>query len=326
MMNGLDLSKRYYEKYGIEMIKDNFPFYEDKIAVGLIGEGSECFGFDDEISTDHDFGPYFKMWLTDKDFNQIGLKLEEIYKSLPKEFLGFKSTFTQRGLDRIGVHKIGDFYKHFIGQNEAPKTLLEWMVIPEHFLATATNGKIFRDDLGEMTEIRESLLSFYPEDIRLKKIAARAAVMAQSGQYNYNRSMRRNEIVAARLSVDEFIKSTISMTYLLNKRYTPFYKWMHRGMNDLKILSEIKIIIEELTNVAMNMDLWKGKDNSYFKYNINMRDKAVYKIEQICGLIIEELKRQNITDLDDNFLENHTESIMSRIKNDEIRSMNVLRG
>lgn len=50
------------------------------------------------------------------------------------------------------------------------------------------------------------------EDLRLKKLAARAAVMAQAGQYNYPRCVRRGETVAAGLrrqdlsnSVDTFL-------------------------------------------------------------------------------------------------------------------------
>lgn len=218
IMKGLHLSKEYYKKYGIEMIKDSFSAYEKRIAVGLVGQGSECFQFDDEISTEHDFGPSFIMCLTDEDYNKIAIELEKSYEELPKEFMGYKKISTPHGLARIGVHRIGDFYKNYIGQSKAPSTLKEWIYIPETFLATATNGEIFRDDLGEMTKIRESLLKFYPEDVRIKKIAARAAIMAQSGQYNYSRCMKRKEIVAARLSVDEFIRSTISMTYLLNKR------------------------------------------------------------------------------------------------------------
>ena len=56
-MNGMELAERYYETYGRPMLHEKYPEYETRIAVGLVGEGSECFGFDDRISRDHDFGP-----------------------------------------------------------------------------------------------------------------------------------------------------------------------------------------------------------------------------------------------------------------------------
>ena len=49
-MKGLELSRKYYETFGSPMIKEKFPQFEERIAIGLVGEGSECFGFDDDIS------------------------------------------------------------------------------------------------------------------------------------------------------------------------------------------------------------------------------------------------------------------------------------
>jgi hypothetical protein len=55
-MQGLELCRLFYERYGaLLMDADALPF----VTVGLVGNGSECFGFDDEISQDHDFEPGF---------------------------------------------------------------------------------------------------------------------------------------------------------------------------------------------------------------------------------------------------------------------------
>ena len=67
MLNNFDNSRRFYEKQVSGMIRNLFSVYEDRIAVGLAGEGSDCFGYDDFISRDHDFGTGVCLWLTDED-------------------------------------------------------------------------------------------------------------------------------------------------------------------------------------------------------------------------------------------------------------------
>lgn len=325
-VKGLELSRRYYEKYGAPMIKEQFYEYEGRIAAGLAGHGSECFGFDDEISTDHDFGPSFCMFLTDDDYAEIGSILANYYNMLPQEFMGYSRIVSPHGGGRVGVIKTSDFYKSFIGKSEGALNLNEWLFIPEHFLAEATNGEVFRDDLGDFSRMRNYLKSYYPEDVRIKKIAARAAVMAQSGQYNYARSMQRGEIVAARFALDEFIRNTISMVYLLNKKFAPYYKWMHRGMESFTVLREIRSIIDGLANLPVQRGAWLEDNLSYMKYNLNIEDEAVNLIETICSKVVKELKNQNLTDKSDDFLENHTSSIMSRISDEKIKSMHVMRG
>ena len=87
-MKGLELSRRFYEEFGAPMIAEQFPEYRDRIAVGLVGHGSECFGYDDDISRDHDYGPGFCMFLTDEDEQKIGFRLFRAYSKLPHEYLG----------------------------------------------------------------------------------------------------------------------------------------------------------------------------------------------------------------------------------------------
>ena len=96
-----------------------------------------------------------------------------------------------------------------------------WFYISEQFLLEATNGKIFCDNFGLITDIRNKL-SYLPEDIRLKKLAGNILVMAQSGQYNYKRCIDRKETGAAQLAMGEFVNATLKVIFLLNKKYIQF--------------------------------------------------------------------------------------------------------
>ncbi|MBO5496429.1 MAG: hypothetical protein J5967_03415, partial [Oscillospiraceae bacterium] len=72
-MRGLDEARALYEEYGAPMLHEKFPAWEGRIAVGLAGHGSECFGFDDELSRDHDFPQGFCLWLDDETDRAIGV-------------------------------------------------------------------------------------------------------------------------------------------------------------------------------------------------------------------------------------------------------------
>lgn len=326
-MKGLELAEKYFEEVGKPMLLEKYPQYYERMAVGLVGQGSECFGFDDEISTDHDFGPAFCIWLNEQDFQEAGFKINMDYEQLPKEFMGVPARVAStNGGGRVGVHETGTFYQSFIGSRKVPESLLEWLYIPEGYLATATNGKVFVDNLGEFSAIRGKLLEFYPEDVRKKKIAARAAVMAQSGQYNYARLMKRGEYVGASLALSEFIKNTISMVHLLNKRYMPFYKWSFKSMTTLPKLKEVQEKVNTLATMEFQQEAWQGVSADSYVYTLNQKDKKVVLIEEICAMVAAELQAQDLTGRQDAFLENHTMEIMSRIQDETIRARHVMEG
>ena len=175
-MKGLELSYEFYLAFGKEAIEKNFPLEHKKIAVGLVGRGSECFGFDDEISTDHDFEPGFCLFVTKEDYKEFGFKLEKVYRSRPEEFRGFKrQKISPVGGNRHSVLIIEDFYSSFIGTPNAPESFDQWFYIPHEALASVTNGRVFKDELGVFSSVREKLLLGYPFDVKLKKICDKKA-------------------------------------------------------------------------------------------------------------------------------------------------------
>lgn len=311
-IKGIDLCYQYYQKYGKKMLED-FKEYRQYMAIGLFGYGSECLGFDDHISTDHDFGPGFIILLPHNVYQIIGQSLQQAYDNLPEEYLGIKRKISNHGVGRVGVFSIEQYFGRFI--KRLPQNLEEWLYIDENALLNCTNGCIFEDNFKEVTRIRE-ILKYYPEDIRIKKITEAIAKMAQSGQYNYGRCMKRKDVVAASLALHEFIDYSLSCIYLLNRKYKPYYKWSFKGLENLEKLSDIKPLLEELVLLPAQEEAWE--DNVQ---GINYNDKKIVIIEKICQKIITELTLQGLTKSTDDFLENHTQEVISYIKDDYIRNM-----
>lgn len=301
-MKGLELAQAFYREVGAPALEQEFPHLVPRLAIGLAGEGSECFGFDDQLSRDHDWGAGFCIWMTREDFLRFGPQVQALYDALPRSDR-FPPRTGDAGNNRVGCLSTENWYHRYTGTPEGPQNLEQWRAVPEAFLATAVNGAVFSDPLGEFSAIRNRLLAFYPEDIRLKKLAARAAVMAQAGQYNYPRCLRRGEAVAAQLALDEFIRAAISMTYLLNRRYCPFYKWMHRGLSELPILPEMHSWLAQLV----------GQDAD------NCR-----RIEEICQAVIFQLTVQGLTRQKSGFLLDHGPDIMSHIQDPQLRRTHIM--
>ena len=282
-ISGLELSKCYYETYGKAMLKEQFPEYADRVAAGLVGHGSECLGFDDMWSKDHDFGPGFCLWLTEKDYEKVGQKMQEAYEALPKAFMGYPARNTsKRGGGRVGVLSIPEFYEEFTGNGA-------WSEMEDEKLAMAVNGEMFDDPLGEFSAIREQLQNGMPFAVWKRRLANAVALTAQAGQYNYGRCKKRNDIVAANLALDEFVREGMRTVYLLNRRYMPYYKWAWRGLENLERLSELKPLFEQVLSS-------EGERESV--------------VEEICARLLEELKRQNLTYGEETFLELHVERIL----------------
>lgn len=264
-MKGLELARGYYEVYGRDMLARQFPALCDRVAVGLCGEGSECWGYDDDISTDHDFEPGFCLWLTAEDEAAYGFALSRAYNRLPKEFGGYsRQRMAPVGGQRHGVQSIEAFYTRFLGAPTAPDTTDRWLYLPSASLACACNGVVFRDELGRFSAVRQALLAGYPEDIRRKKIAAHTILLAQSGLYNYQRCLRHSERGAAQLCVFHFVQHAISLMYLLANVYEPFYKWAYRGLRALPLptLSPLEPALVALTELGNTPEETSAKQAS----------------------------------------------------------------
>ena len=320
MWNGLMISEMFFEEYGKPMLEEQFKPYKDFIAAGLAGQGSECFGYDDRISRDHDFGAGFCLWIPEDLREDIGEKLKKAYDALPaKDFIlrhrvdvGMApedSLMTGARAYRVGVHSIEEFYFEHTGLTKAPETTEDWIRTPQMYLAEAVNGKVFYDPSGKFSAIREVWKSFYPEDILKKKVAADCAMAGKTGQFSYSRCLRRGDIQAAHYCCTEFIYKITAAMYLLNSKYMPYYKWRARGMEDFTVCKEAIPLIAELTQLS---EAEKNRKQDL--------------IEQISSVVRKELLVREWTWGYSDYLLDHAKQVMKTISDPETAALNVFVG
>lgn len=311
-ISGLAICRKYYEEVGAAMIHEKFPKFESRIAVGLVGEGSDCFGFDDETSRDHDWGPGFCMWVDDVTYEAIGELLQEEYEKLPAEYMGMKRMTTEQAKGRVGVIRIREFYSNILKLNNGiPRSEEEWLAVNEEDLATATNGQIFRDDDGIFFSLRNTLLAYYPETVFRKKLAYELIRMAQTGQYNLSRCIKRGDRVTATMYLAEYMEHTFKTLFLLNRKYAPYKKWYLKSASKLNVLPEITDILIAIAD----MDI--------------AEENVTGSIEIIAKLILDELKNQRLiiayNRQDPYFLEPYGHTIINSINflgEEDSRSVN----
>lgn len=312
-MKGLELARQYYEAFGAQMLQQQFPQVLPYLAIGLAGSGSECYGYDDETSRDHDFEPAFCIFLPGEDVvdRATAFRLERAYAKLPKEFMGLKrSSVDPVGGSRHGVIRMEDFFLEKTGSADGELCVEQWFSVPEYALLEATNGAVFADPYGRFTAIREKL-RYFPEDVRRKKLAGRLLLMGQAGQYNYGRCVARGETAAAQLAVFEFTQSALHSIYLLSRCYMPYYKWSFRG---LKRLGQLGALAPELEYLISSGNTPKEAE------------EKTALMEQICACIVRELQAQGLTRLQSAELERQAYAVNDTVADGELRNGHILLG
>lgn len=310
-MNGLELSKAFFAEFGMPMLEREFPDQLPLMAAGLFGSGSECFGYDDSVSRDHDFEPGFCLFLPDESIvsRKTAFLLERAYAKLPREYLGVRrEILSPVGGPRRGVFRISEYFSNKVGSPDGVLSLEQWLTIPESALAEATNGLIYFDAYGLVTEIRKRL-SRFPEDVFLKRLAGNLLLMAQSGQYNYSRCLSHGEPAAAQLAIVEFVESAMSAVFLLNRKYQPFYKWRFRAFRELPLLGDLADTLSFL--------LCSGNEGL-------IQAEKETKISKVSLAISSLLAEQKLTGSAEPDLETRAYEVNDRIKDPNLRNSHIL--
>ena len=202
------------------------------------------------------------------------------------------------------------FYRLHAGMSSGEMDLYSWFSVPSQALREAVSGKVYFDNYGEFTRIRE-MLKEMPQDVRLKKLAGHLFLMNQSGQYNYPRLIRRGDKAAAQLAAGEFVKSAMEAVFLINREYMPYYKWSFRALSDLPVMGEIGDTLYTILTGS------NDGDDAEEKYLL---------MEKICSLTGEALTDMGLTRADCSDMQKHAFSVNDMIRDADIRNLGILYG
>lgn len=310
-LKGMVIARDYYEQFGKEAFRNLQVACSEKESIGgqsicyaKVGEGSECFGRDDILSIDHDFGPGFGVFVSKEQYDRLGKKLEEIYDSLPIDFRGFIRSEKLPGALRNGVIVIEEFFGRILSLNEDELVFLmknqtlpkeTWLRMEDWQLNTVTNGSIFDGEDSLFARIYINLKRGYPEDVWRRKIAQKLGEICQEGQYNYQRLMQRKDIYGATLILHALEEHVIEFLYLINHVYAPHKKWLLKGAEELdkgeKILESVKKLMGQIPDIST----YQKRETVDWIGTTNKEDCILTAIWQIAEEVVELLIEEGLT-------------------------------
>lgn len=340
-MRGMEIAQDYYEEYAKQPMHDYIKnghlqqkVSESKdtdrsaaqrmpVAVGKVGEGSECFGIDDIFSMDHDFGPGFGIFMTREQYAKDGARLEQFYANLPDTFRGLHRPVEIPGKPRNGVIVIEDFLSRILDLSEEETAYVMehenlpdsvYLRVEEWQLATVTNGRLFEGTDTVFGRIYTNLKRGYPQDVKRRKLAQALGLICQSGQYNYERMMKRGELESAEWMLHELEKQTIQLLYLVNDVYMPHKKWQlvmaHQLEEGQDILKQVKVLMAE----HPSLDSYRQREAVDWIGITNVDDPIVDRIRHIAESVVQLLKQMGYTTSDAVYLEDQIPYILQQKK------------
>lgn len=161
-MQGLALARAYFDAYGAPMIERQFAAYKSSMAVGLVGEGSECFGYDDAFSQDHDFGPGFCIWLPQTVYARSVRSLSAPTPRCRQNISAIGGWKAAQAGKRVGVWSIEQFYQRFTGIDHPPRDNMEWFRIPEEFSRDLYKRSDFLGHAGDFQRVAQCAAGVLP--------------------------------------------------------------------------------------------------------------------------------------------------------------------
>ncbi len=252
-INGKTLCRGFFNECAKPILERFHPTL--KYTAGLLGYGSDVIGYDDEVSTDHMWGPRFYLFLEDKDIGKRDELLECFSENLPLEYKGYSCSFSPPDPDDAGVrvsqkaegnrvsplifiHTIDEYLNDYIGTTRLETiTVAEWLTIPEHRLLALRCGELYEDMLA--LQERLNYIHYYPNNVKNYLIMSQWEIVSQEQAF-VKRTAARGDEIGSRIICSRIVERLMRLCFLYCNEYAPYSKWFGTAFNRLSIDEKIK--------------------------------------------------------------------------------------
>lgn len=249
---GLILCGDFYREAVRPILDDAFPGLAH--SAGLIGSGSEVLGFDDEMSTDHHWGPRVQLFVGEADYPRVTEAIHTtLAQRLPYTFQGYSTNFSQPDPEdngtqqlivvesgpinhRVSVNTIRGFVQNYLGFDISERLqAADWLTFPQQKLRTLTAGAVYHDGIG--LEAVRARFAWYPRDVWLYLLAAGWARIGQEEHLMGRAGLVGDELGSA-LMGSRLVRDVMRLAFAMERQYAPYPKWFGTAFSRLECAGE----------------------------------------------------------------------------------------
>ncbi len=254
----IDISHDFFDQIVKPVLEENYPDETAQMVFGVFGLGSEALRLDDEYSRDHHWGLRIDALMPEDIFtNKREAMLETLGANLPATFQGHELGEGLVAGAGIAPDILAGFLSRTIGINRPPETYEEWMGIPEEDIIHVVNGEVWHDPVGQFTAIRQSLQDYYPEPVRLRRMAHWCRYFSGMGTYALKRAILRDNEMFAATAFGKTVRWGIQLAFMLDKHYYPYDKWLYTFFQRLpRMYDRLGAIVDESVKLSTS---WERK-------------------------------------------------------------------
>lgn len=254
----IDISHGFFDECVRPVLASQFPDEFSQMAFGVWGLGSEALRLDDDFSRDHHWGlridAIMPLELLQTRWPAMTAALEA---GLPHSYQGH--ALGERAVVGAGItpDSLRGLLSRTIGIDHPPQTAAEWLSIPEEDITHVINGEVWHDPSGRFTAVRETLKGYFPEPVRLRRLAHWCRYYSGMGTYALKRALLRNNQYYASTAFGRAIRLGVQMAFMLDKTYYPYDKWTMAAFKRLpRMYGRMGALVDEAVDIGAG---WERK-------------------------------------------------------------------